>query len=244
MDVVLSGESFIVGHVHIHQATHVFPRGVWYGTVDGRACTAPCGSAERAEQDAERQLRGNGLAASAVDSMGCYLGWLNGNASTPAHLQKAVQELQSEAPLLRKLLRAGGMDDWLRAAAVKKLAEWDRHPANPDIGQVEVEVLLGADASESAHEAARRLGFWDAHARYPVPLGVVQGFCKEHGVKARITGGAVRIGCVDSDGAYTPAELVSAGEIRARREAGGGPRQADESGELPGVDIDQVRLAP
>lgn len=244
MDITINSETFTVGHVRVHQTTAAYPKGIWYGAVDGRTCTAPRGSAERAEQEAEHQLKGNGLAASVADSMRCYLGWLNGNASAPAHLQKAVQELQSEAPLMRKLLRAGVMADWLRESAIKHIAEWDRHPANPAVGQAEVYVLLPADASYAAHEAARQLGFWDDFKRTPVPLSMVQKFCKDHSVRARVEGGVVRIGHIDSGGVYTPSEMVHAGEIRARREAGTGPCQVDECSELSDVCIDQERPAP
>lgn len=58
-----------------HFGFRAFPRGFWYGTIDGRSSTAPCGSEIHAIESAKHALLSGGHIATLKTEIGCMNHW-------------------------------------------------------------------------------------------------------------------------------------------------------------------------
>lgn len=91
------GDLVIKGWKHPASGAKVFPRGIWYGEVDGMTCTAPCTSEEDAVQMAYRAATGGGYRVAVLSAIEVREGWVKRDQDTDG---KGAEEL----PGLRKRL--------------------------------------------------------------------------------------------------------------------------------------------
>lgn len=97
---MISTDMFTIdAHRHpIGNGYKAFPKGVFYGTVNGRAVTAPCASFESAIAFAKKALEEpDGLIASLRDSITCYennvaQGWMVDELREKIAAEKALLE--------------------------------------------------------------------------------------------------------------------------------------------------------
>ena len=79
-----------------------FPKGIWYGRVDGLDCTAPCHTAERAKQEAQVMLSSGSIRAQILTGIDCYEGWLRQDLGEKGHAE-ALEKLARYRAFLAKL---------------------------------------------------------------------------------------------------------------------------------------------
>lgn len=81
----------------------VYPKGCYYGTVDGWCCTGPCSTTEHAVKDAIFHLEHQGLVATLLTHISC----LGRSIGQGAQADADTDEIQRGRALLRKILEAG-----------------------------------------------------------------------------------------------------------------------------------------
>jgi hypothetical protein len=103
-----------------HPATghRAFPKGIYYGTVEGRDCTAPHGDADRAIQDAISKIDDGGLAASLMTRIRCMEGWVTSGCEKP----NTQDQIAKDRALLAKVLPLVE-GDWFLANEAKAMAD-------------------------------------------------------------------------------------------------------------------------
>lgn len=89
----------LTGHRHPIGKVRGFPQRIWYGAVDGRECTAPCYTEERAIESARYQLEHGGLKATLETSINCMQGWIKAGQ----HVEEAKARIKEESALLEKV---------------------------------------------------------------------------------------------------------------------------------------------
>lgn len=81
----------------------VFPRGHWFGYVNGYSATAPVSSKEQALLNAENNVINGHFKANMMDLKATYENWLNGHATSDKHLNEARKKLPEIIKLLSRL---------------------------------------------------------------------------------------------------------------------------------------------
>lgn len=76
-----------------------FSNGIFYGTVDGRSCTAPVWSKEGAIEHAKLQLDRGGLKAALLTTIEIMNQWI----SEGTRIEEARETIRHESALLRKV---------------------------------------------------------------------------------------------------------------------------------------------
>jgi len=104
-----------------HPATghRAFPKGIYYGTVEGRDCTAPHGDPERAIQDAVSKISDGGLVASLMGNIQCLEGWITSGCEKPDTRDQIAKD---RALLVKVLPLMDGREGWILAAEAKAMA--------------------------------------------------------------------------------------------------------------------------
>lgn len=83
--------------------SHQFRKGIWYGTIDRFAVTAPCIDKERAIKEAQHCLENGSHLAGLRTLLATYKNWLKGSCSAQSQ-HKALQELPKIEQQIEKVL--------------------------------------------------------------------------------------------------------------------------------------------
>lgn len=107
--------------VRKHPATghRDFPKGIYYGTVEGRDCTAPHGDPERALQDALSKLKDGGLVVSLMDG----IRGLERSLTGAENAAEICARISTERALLAKVLPLVDREGWLLGSEAKAMAQ-------------------------------------------------------------------------------------------------------------------------